>query len=79
MKFHVKIDQDEDGFFLASVPALPGCYSDGETEEEARRNIQEAMELWLEAEDAKAVAALPEAEQKTLVEIAPRLMESEAA
>lgn len=79
MKFHVKIERDEDGFFLASVPALPGCYSDGETEEDARRNIQEAMELWLEAEDAKAVAALPEAEQKILVEIAPRLLESEAA
>ncbi|MEZ2346100.1 type II toxin-antitoxin system HicB family antitoxin [Terriglobus sp. RCC_193] len=79
MKFHVKIEQDEDGFFLASVPALPGCYSDGKTEEEAHRNIQEAMELWLEAEDAKAVAALPEAERKILVEIAPRLLEAEAA
>ena len=73
MKFHVKIEQDEDGFFLASVPALPGCHSDGRTEAEARINIQEAMDLWLEAEDAKAVAALPEAERTSLVEIAPML------
>ena len=79
MRFHVKIGQDEDGFFIATVPALPGCVSDGATEGEARKNIREAMELWLEAEDAKAVAALPKEEQAGLVTLAPAVTESMAA
>lgn len=79
MKFHVKIEQDEDGFYIATVPALPGCVSDGETEDEARANIKEAMELWLEAEDAKAVQALPDAERNGLVTIAPAFHEATAA
>jgi predicted RNase H-like HicB family nuclease len=79
MRFHVKIEQDEDGFYIASVPALPGCVSDGESEAEARENIREAMELWLEAEDAKAVAELSAEERAKLVTIAPAVTESVAA
>jgi len=51
--YHVIIEQDEDGFFIASCPALPGCHTQGETYEEAIANIKEAIELCLEvaAED----------------------------
>lgn len=38
----------EDGGFVATVPALPGCLSQGDTLEEAERNITEAIELYLE-------------------------------
>jgi predicted RNase H-like HicB family nuclease len=38
----------EDGMYSAEVPSLPGCYSQGETYEEALANIQEAMELHIE-------------------------------
>ncbi len=38
---------DEDGYIVASVPALPGCHSQGHTRNEARRNIQEAMRGYL--------------------------------
>ncbi len=79
MKFHVRIEQDEDGFFIASVPALPGCYSDGETEAEARDNIREAMELYLEAEDSKAIRALSEQERARLVTVEPGMLSAEAA
>jgi predicted RNase H-like HicB family nuclease len=79
MRFHVKIEQDEDGFYIASVPALPGCISDGTTEAEARENIREAMELWLEAEDAKAVAALPAEDRARLITVAPAVTEPLAA
>ena len=79
MKFHVKIEQDEDGFFIASVPALPGCHSDGETEAEARENNREAMELYLEAEDSKAIRALPEQERARLVAVEPGVLTAEAA
>jgi predicted RNase H-like HicB family nuclease len=37
------------GGYLATVPDLPGCMSDGETPEEALKNIQEAIESWIEA------------------------------
>ena len=54
----VVIEQDEDGFFVASCPALKGCWSQGETEEEAMANIREAIEGWLEAEEERARSAL---------------------
>jgi len=45
---------DEDGGgFLATVPDLPGCMSDGESREEAARNIEDAIACWLE--EAKAL------------------------
>jgi predicted RNase H-like HicB family nuclease len=65
--FHVKIEQDEDGIFIATVPALPGCVSDGSTREEALENVQDAIEGWLAAEDQKAIDALPEADRSDLV------------
>ena len=53
MKLHVHIEQDEAGYFVAEVPALPGCLSQGKTKEEAIRNIQEAIEGWLEVMESK--------------------------
>lgn len=42
--------KDEDGGgFIATVPDLPGCMSDGETPEEALTNVQGAIEAWIEA------------------------------
>ena len=45
MNFKVKIEQDEDGWYVATVPSLPGCISQGKTEKEAIKNIKEAIEL----------------------------------
>jgi antitoxin HicB len=42
-KFAITLEQDEDGFIVASCPALPGCHSQGRTEEEAINNIREAI------------------------------------
>ena len=53
MKLHILIEQDEGGFFVAEVPALPGCLSQGKIEEEARSNIKEAVEGWLEVMESK--------------------------
>ncbi len=44
MKFLITIAQDEDGAFIAECPSIPGCVSQGETAEEAERNIQEAIQ-----------------------------------
>ncbi len=46
--FKVIIEQDEDGYFVASVPSIPGCYSQGDTYEGSVKNITEAIELCLE-------------------------------
>ncbi len=49
MKYRVLIEQDEDGIFVAEVPSLPGCISQGSTRSEALHNIQEAVEGYLES------------------------------
>ncbi len=55
MKLQVVLEPSEEGGFTVYVPALPGCISEGETEEEAMANIREAIELYLEpAEDELA-------------------------
>jgi predicted RNase H-like HicB family nuclease len=55
MKVKVVLEPSEEGGFTAYVPSLPGCVSEGETEEEAIRNIKEAIELFLEPTDDDAV------------------------
>ncbi|MDP6155820.1 MAG: type II toxin-antitoxin system HicB family antitoxin [Candidatus Thermoplasmatota archaeon] len=45
MNFKVVIQQDEDSWYIATVPSLPGCISQGKTEDEALENIREAIEL----------------------------------
>ena len=49
MDFKVVIERDEDGWYVVTVPSLPGCVSQGKTEEEAKKNIAEAIELHLSA------------------------------
>jgi predicted RNase H-like HicB family nuclease len=43
MKFFVTIFQDEDGMYVAECPSIPGCISQGKTEKEAEKNIQDAI------------------------------------
>jgi predicted RNase H-like HicB family nuclease len=43
------MEQDEDGLYVASVPMLQGCYTQGETHEEALVNIHDAVLLHIEA------------------------------
>lgn len=48
MQLEIVLKPGEAFGFVAEVPALPGCVSQGNTREEALQNIQEAIELWLE-------------------------------
>ncbi len=47
MRFTVTLEKDEDGFIIASCPALQGCHSQGKTKEEALFNIQEAIKGYI--------------------------------
>ena len=59
MKYRVVIGQDEDGVFVTEVPALPGCISQGNTRTEVLRNIQEAIEVYLESLKVHGEPILP--------------------
>lgn len=48
LNFKVIVEQDEDGVFVASIPSVPGCMTQGKTYEEVIRNINEALGLVLE-------------------------------
>lgn len=48
MKFTITIMRDEDGMYIAECPAIPGCVSQGKTEEEAQANVQDAIKQCLE-------------------------------
>jgi len=49
-EFTVIIEKDEDRYYVAEVPDLKGCYTQGKTLEEVLKNIKEVIELCLEAE-----------------------------
>ena len=49
MRYRVLIEQDEDGVFVADVPSLPGCVTQGATREEVLSNVREAIALYLES------------------------------
>jgi predicted RNase H-like HicB family nuclease len=55
MTLKAVIHKDESGGYWAEVPSLPGCVSQGESIEEVRKNIQEAIEAWLEAGEPEGV------------------------
>ena len=48
MRYTVLLEPEEDGGFVVSVPALPGCISQGDNLEEALANIREATSLYIE-------------------------------
>ena len=54
MTLEVLIEKDETGYYVAEVPALPGCYSQGKTLDELKANIKEAIELWIEVMNEKS-------------------------
>ncbi|MGP6220849.1 type II toxin-antitoxin system HicB family antitoxin [Caldiplasma sukawensis] len=47
MKYTVIFERDEAGFYVVSVPALPGCFTQGKTKSEALENIKEAIESYI--------------------------------
>ena len=50
-EFNVVIEKDEDGYFVASVPALRGCHTQAKSLDVLMKRIKEAIELCLDVED----------------------------
>ena len=68
MRYTVILEQEPDGGFVASVPALPGCVSQGDNRAEALRNIRQAVELYVE--DCRAAGdPVPVESGKEFVEV----------
>jgi len=55
MRFIVTIDRDEDGVYLAECPAIPGCVSQGRTENEALENIKDTTQQCLEVRASRGM------------------------
>jgi len=55
MEIQIILDPQDEGGYTVYVPSLPGCVSQGETEKEALKNIKEAIELYLEADENEIV------------------------
>ena len=54
MKFSVVLERDEEEYYIASVPELPGCHTQPRTLDELTSRVKEAIELYLETEGTKA-------------------------
>jgi antitoxin HicB len=71
MKFRIEIQQDENGQFVASCPTLPGCWSQGETREQAIKSMTDAIEGYLESL-RKHGDPIPAPITEEIIEIPPR-------
>jgi len=68
MRYTVVLEQEADGGYVASVPALPGCVSQGDTRAEALKNIREAVALYV-ADCREAGDPVPTEAGKEFVEV----------
>lgn len=65
-KFNVIVYEEEEGGYSAEVPALPGCFTEGDTWDELIANVKEAIELYLEARaEVGGRAPVPQEHQKS--------------
>lgn len=67
----VLLYQDEENNWIAEVPSLPGCGSEGKTRDEALANVQEAIEVYIEALEQDGLPVPGERENMELVALAP--------
>lgn len=69
MRYTVILQKEEHGGYVATVPVLPGCVSQGDSREEALKNIEEAIEVYLE--DMRAAGEIvPVEDERAFVEVA---------
>ncbi len=57
-EYTIVIEKDEDGYYVGSVPALPGCHTQGKSIDQLLERMEEAITLWLEFEGEDAQSPL---------------------
>ncbi len=67
MTFTVTLDRDEDGYWVVECPSIPGCFSQGDTREEAIENIKDAIKLCLEVRADRGMPLTVETSQVEVV------------
>ena len=55
LNYPVLIEQDEDGMYIATVPDIPGCYTQGKTVEQAMNRVKEAIQVCIETEELEDI------------------------
>ncbi|KKU88042.1 hypothetical protein A3A64_04625 [Candidatus Gottesmanbacteria bacterium RIFCSPLOWO2_01_FULL_48_11] len=69
LEYTVLFTKEPEGGYSVSVPDLPGCYSQGDTFEEAGANIKEAIELYLEDADPELYHVTPDQSRQQFVNL----------
>ena len=67
MKFNVTVDRDEDGAWIVECPSIPGCVSQGQTKEEALKNIKDAIAACLQVRAERGLPLTIETHQVEVV------------
>ncbi len=67
MIFQVTLDRDEDGVWIVECPAIPGCFSQGHSKDEALSNIQDAIALCLQVRAEQGLPLTIETRQVEVV------------
>jgi predicted RNase H-like HicB family nuclease len=57
LNYRVIVEQDENGIFVASAPSLQGCYTEGDTFEEAIKNIEDVIKLHIAARKKEVICS----------------------
>lgn len=57
-EYTIVIEKDQDGYYVGSVPALPGCHTQAKSIDQLLERLREAIRLWLEVEGKDARGSL---------------------
>ena len=66
MEIKIILEEQKEGGYTIHIPSLPGCISQGETKEEALKNIKEAIELWLEPDENELIVYSDKVKTETI-------------
>ena len=66
MRYRIILEQDEDGFYVAECPTLPGCISQGKTRIEALTNVKDAIKGYIESLKKHKEPIPPSIEEETV-------------
>jgi len=73
LNFKIVLEKDEDGWVVATCPSLPGCTSQGKTEQQALKNMKEAIELHIKALAEDGIPFQPQRKNKKEVTLSVAL------